>query len=92
MKTISTVLAVAAVLAASSVSAQKTGSADPDRMICRKETPTGSRLGARRTCHTAGEWAEMARADRMSLERTQMQRYKGSEGGGQLADPFRRLQ
>lgn len=92
MKTTLKIVAAATVVVASPVAAKKTESVDPNRMICRTETPTGSRLGARRTCHTAGEWAEMARADRMSLERTQTQRYNGAEGGGQLTDPFRRLQ
>jgi hypothetical protein len=64
---------------------------DQNRVVCRKENVTGSRLGARKRCLTAAEWTEMARLDRQSVERIQNMRYKGNEGGGAGIDPFGRL-
>lgn len=37
---------------------------DPDRMICKKITPTGSRVGGVKKCATAAEWKEVARKGR----------------------------
>ncbi len=69
------------------------GKKDPSKVVCRTESVTGSRLGSRKRCHTAGEWAEMARLDRESLERTQALRWKGNESmSGGAVDPFGRMQ
>lgn len=40
----------------------KTDKPDPeDRVICRElEAPTGSRLGAKRVCHTQRQWKQMS--------------------------------
>jgi hypothetical protein len=70
---------------------ENTGKGDQNRVVCRKENVTGSRLGARKRCLTAAEWTEMARLDRQSVERIQNMRYKGNEGGGVGIDPFGRL-
>jgi hypothetical protein len=36
--------------------------AKPDKKICRREVPTGSRM-AKSTCHLASEWADIDRAN-----------------------------
>ena len=46
---------------------------DPDQIICRSETPVGSRLGRQRVCRTRAEWAEHRRMYRNSVERAQQQ-------------------
>ena len=37
------------------------GQADPNRMICRSEPVTGSRLATKRRCLTAAQWNELER-------------------------------
>lgn len=40
------------------------GAQDPNEMVCRTITATGSRLGGNRVCHTRAEWDVIARAGR----------------------------
>ncbi len=54
-------------------SASERGTADPDRVICRRIGETGSRLASRRVCMTAAQWAEQRRLERMDVERSQSQ-------------------
>ncbi|ONF97243.1 hypothetical protein [Sphingomonas jeddahensis] len=77
-------------IATAQAGAAPTGKDGSERVICRTESVTGSRLGARKRCLPASEWAEMARIDRQSIERIQNIRYKGNQGGGALVDPFGR--
>lgn len=51
---------------------------DPNRVICRKEDSTGSRVSARRVCATASEWAARKQHTREGIERAQTQRYKNN--------------
>lgn len=44
---------------------------DPDKLICERVETTGTRLGARRTCMTAEQWAARRREQREDLERVQ---------------------
>jgi pyruvate/2-oxoglutarate dehydrogenase complex dihydrolipoamide acyltransferase (E2) component len=47
--------------------------ADLDKIECRMGTPpTGSRLGATRTCHTEREWAQIQKDSQDMLKTTQM--------------------
>ncbi len=46
---------------------------DPNRIICDIEQTTGTRLGARKVCKTAAEWAQMKAEHREGLERFQRQ-------------------
>ncbi|WP_394663376.1 hypothetical protein [uncultured Sphingomonas sp.] len=39
-----------------------------DKVICKKEEATGSRLGGRRICHTRLEWDEIALIARRDVE------------------------
>jgi len=55
-------------------SQEETG--DPNRMVCRNEKTTGSRLGRQRICMTAQQWADQQRIDRQAVERSQAGRYK----------------
>ena len=43
---------------------------DPDRMICKTERPTGSRLGGEKTCMTKAQWDDFARETQAELDRT----------------------
>ena len=49
----------------------KAKSNDPNRMICQREETTGTRLGARKVCLTAAQWAEKRREHREDIERAQ---------------------
>jgi hypothetical protein len=51
--------------------ARKSG--DPNRIICDVEQTTGTRLGARKVCKTAAEWAQMTQEHRQTLEKVQQQ-------------------
>lgn len=69
------VLGVAAVtLAAGVASASSTsnsGGDDPNKVVCKTEKNTGTRLGKSRACHTNAEWAELRRQARQNVERIQ---------------------
>ncbi len=42
---------------------------DPNRMICKTERPTGSRLGGEKTCMTKAHWDDFARETQTELDR-----------------------
>lgn len=70
-------LAVLAPSAALAKSKDKSADAsDPNRVICRTENATGSRLSSQKRCMTAQEWAEAKRIDRQDIEKVQANRYK----------------
>ncbi|RYE56135.1 MAG: hypothetical protein EOP18_04820 [Rhizobiaceae bacterium] len=49
---------------------------DPNRMICKSEEQTGSRLNKKKTCMTATQWEEQRRLSRMEIDRSQANNYK----------------
>ena len=51
-----------------------------NRMICKSQKSTGSRLRAEKVCMTAAQWAQLQRDQRMATERGQANR--GTVGGG----------
>ena len=70
------ILAVAAVALASGVASASSGSSksggqDPNKVVCKTEGPTGSRIGKTRACHTVAEWAELRRQARQNVEKIQ---------------------
>lgn len=46
--------------------------ADPNKVICRSEKETGSRLASVKRCMTAQEWANQRFEDRQSIEKRQV--------------------
>lgn len=50
-----------------------------DKMICKKEDSTGSRLGGRRICHTRQDWDEIAIIARRDVQDAQT-RIRGPVG------------
>lgn len=62
----------------------KTGSkkvdTSPNRIICRSEQSTGSRLASQKRCLTAQQWADQKLIDRQAIERAQG---GGTKSGGQ---------
>lgn len=48
--------------------------ATDEKVICRRDKATGSRLGAKRTCMTAKQWAEKTAQERQFIEQGQAQR------------------
>lgn len=49
---------------------------DPERIICRSETSTGSRLNQTKQCMKAREWAEQKQVNQQEVERIQANRWK----------------
>lgn len=54
------------------------GTPDPNRMICRKQEIIGSRLGSKRVCATAAQWAQMKADMRQTTERVQNGKFKSN--------------
>jgi hypothetical protein len=52
-----------------------------DEVVCKREETTGSRLGAKKVCRTAAEWAEIQRAAKEETQRSQMRSTMGTESG-----------
>jgi hypothetical protein len=48
-------------------------SSDPNKMICEVAQTTGTRLGARKVCKTAAEWAQLKEETRQNVEKVQQQ-------------------
>jgi hypothetical protein len=71
-------VAVSLLLVAGTAAAQTKASKDPNRVICRTEETTGSRLQAERRCLTAQQWAELQRETRMEMDRRRQQSGAGS--------------
>jgi hypothetical protein len=51
---------------------------DPNKTVCKTEDTTGTRLGAKRVCHTRAEWAEMERVTQQSVGDAQAQGYQNN--------------
>jgi hypothetical protein len=47
-----------------------------NRMICKRQKVSGSRLKANKVCMTEAQWAQMKRENREATERTQAARWK----------------
>lgn len=47
---------------------------DPNEIVCERQQQLGSRLASERVCKTRAEWAEERRAQRMDVDKAQMQR------------------
>ncbi|NML06859.1 hypothetical protein [Sphingomonas sp. G-3-2-10] len=45
--------------------------ADPNKITCKEELKTGSRVNIIRICHTAAEWALLRQENRKVIERGQ---------------------
>jgi hypothetical protein len=73
-----TFLGTAALLAGVALAAQPAAREEPkkdgERLICRTITENGSRLGGRRSCHTAQEWAELRRQTKQTIDSIQNSR------------------
>ncbi len=54
--------------ATSTASSGKGAAADKDKVVCRKDTATGSRLRVNRVCMTKGQWDELAEKNRKSMD------------------------
>ena len=53
---------------------------EPTRMICKKFEATGTRLGTRRVCATADEWAQRESQDQATMRALQQRGRLESEG------------
>jgi hypothetical protein len=71
-------LSISSAALASDASTDKKDAKDPDRMICKAEEQTGSRLAKKKTCMTAAEWKETRRVQRMEIDRSQANNYKNN--------------
>jgi len=74
-------LFVAGVALISTVAAadeKKSDAKDPNRMVCEKQEVLGSRLGSKRVCMTAAEWATKRREERMAIDKSQTMKTSAS--------------
>jgi len=53
--------------------------AKQERKICKTETDTGSRMGARRVCHTEAEWRSIADQTGKDMDRRSRQDRSGAQ-------------
>ena len=51
-----------------------TSARDPNEIVCERQQELGSRIASVRVCKTRAEWAEDRRAQRMDVDKAQMQR------------------
>ncbi len=63
---------------AATATVKKTNAHDPNRMICKTEEVTGSRLEGHRTCMTAADWDSKARQGRENLDDAQARAAMGN--------------
>ena len=56
----------------------KEASADSDKLICKRDKVSGSRLSARKVCMTAAEWERQRIEDRQAVEKIQTNRTKSN--------------
>ncbi len=70
--------ALAMVLATAAVARERKAEAvtDPDKIICRAEQNTGSRLARAKRCMTARDWAAEKATNQQDIERIQANRFK----------------
>ena len=74
--TLAAVVAFGAIFATAQASSIETSGPaenvkDPNKLICERVEQIGTRLGARRVCMTAAQWAEERREQREAMERVQ---------------------
>ena len=62
---------VAAQVTSIETSRPATSAQNPDKVICERVEKTGTRLGGKRVCMTAEQWAAQRREQREDLERVQ---------------------
>jgi hypothetical protein len=55
---------------------------DPNTVICKRETPTGTRIGGEEICLTWAQWDQVRRQDVDALRRIQQAPTSTSMGGG----------
>lgn len=60
--------------ALAAVGSDKDSKKDPNRVICEKQEELGSRLSAKRVCHTAAEWDAIRQEARQNLDKAQTNR------------------
>ncbi len=57
-------IAPAVAMQTSAAPTDATATTDDNRLVCRRESVTGSLVGGRRVCRTAAQWREQARQAR----------------------------
>jgi hypothetical protein len=84
MKFTATVVLSIALIAPATAAIGKAAEKETDlnRVVCRTEGVTGSRLSQRKRCLTLRDWEEQRLIDRQSIDRTQANRYNGNEYNG----------
>ena len=64
----------------STAAARPAANADPNEVICERQSVIGSRLAHRKVCMTRSQWDDSRRQDRFETEKAQTQRGMGSGG------------
>jgi invasion protein IalB len=50
---------------------QQTAKSEDDKVVCRSDNPTGTRVGNKKVCKTKAEWVEFTRQQREEAQRVQ---------------------
>ena len=79
MKSLVNVVLIAAFALSSTAFAEEAEKKDDaNRLICKSEEVTGSRLVKQKRCLTKAQWAEDRRIQKMSIDTAQTARYKNN--------------
>jgi len=68
MHRVSILAAAGAAIVLSGTAAQGKEPQDPNKVVCKYEDDSTSRINRKRTCHTRAEWAQEAEAVRRNVE------------------------
>lgn len=66
--------AAAAGAGAADAMAKSKAKADPNKVVCRNVSESGSRLKSKRVCHTNAQWAEIRREAKEQIDQIQNNR------------------
>lgn len=75
---LSALVMVAGTAAASGSTTKSSAKSDPDKVVCRLSSDTGSRLGRVRVCRTNAQWAETRRQAKETIDQIQNSRAANS--------------
>ena len=79
---LSSVLCATLLLPCAALAVEQDGSAkskpNPNKVVCRSEDSTGSRLSQVKRCMTLAQWAQEKQSSRQEIERIQNGRYKNN--------------
>ena len=65
---------IAAAFGSGAAGAMERSKSDPNKIVCRNVSESGSRLKTKRVCHTNAQWAEIRREAKEKIDQIQNNR------------------